>query len=91
MLPLITGFLCSIVFLGATDLEKEKSLHENFWNNIIKDYEVETKTQANSRNRVLTEFEKLHMKDNTNLPSIVIDVSAILVATTTFRIPFLGT
>ncbi|MBC8188947.1 MAG: hypothetical protein H8E75_00750, partial [Puniceicoccaceae bacterium] len=53
---MITGFLCSIVFLGATDLEKEKSLHENFWNNIIKDYGVETKTQANSRNRVLTEL-----------------------------------
>ena len=34
MLRLITGFLCSIVFLDATDLETEKRKHENFWNNI---------------------------------------------------------
>ena len=56
MLRLITGFLWSIVFLDATDLETEKSLHENFWDNVIKDYELETKTQANSRNRVLTKL-----------------------------------
>ena len=56
MLHLITGFLCSTVFLHATDLETEKRLHENFWDNVIKDYELETKTQANSRNRVLTKL-----------------------------------
>ena len=71
MLRLITGFLCSIVFLDATDLETEKRQHENFWNNIIKDYGIETKTQANSRNRVLTElrvFEgKLTIKGTTKL------------------------
>ena len=71
MLRLMTGFLCSIVFLDATDLEIEKRQHENFWNNIIKDYGVETKTQANSRNRVLTElriFEgKLTVEGTTKL------------------------
>ena len=56
MLRLITGFLCSMVFLSATDLATEKRLHENFWDNVIKDYSIETKTQANSRNRVLTEL-----------------------------------
>jgi hypothetical protein len=71
MLRLMTGFLCSIVFLNATDLEIEKRQHENFWDNIIKDYGVETKTQANSRNRVLTElriFEgKLTVEGTTKL------------------------
>jgi agarase len=57
MLRIITGFLCSIVFLHATDLETEKRLHENFWEKVITDYEVETKTQANSRSRVLTELQ----------------------------------
>ena len=56
MLRLITAFLYSILFLDATDLETEKRLHDNFWDNVIKDYELETKTQANSRNRVLTKL-----------------------------------
>ena len=71
MLRLMTGFLCSIILLDATDLEIEKRQHESFWNNIIKDYGVETKTQANSRNRVLTElgiFEgKLTVEGTTKL------------------------
>jgi len=62
MLRVIAGFLCSIVFLHATDLEKEKRLHENFWGKVITDYEVETKTQANSRNRVLTELQIFECK-----------------------------
>jgi len=57
MLRFMSGFLCSIVFLSATDLETEKRLHNNFWDRVITDYEVETKTQANSRNRVLTELQ----------------------------------
>ncbi len=73
MLCLMTGFLCSIVFLDATDLETEKSLHDNFWDNVIKDYEIETKTQANSRNRVLTGlriFEGRHTVEGTTKLSI---------------------
>jgi agarase len=73
MLHLITGFLCSIVFLHATDLETEKRLHENFWDIVIKDYEIETKTQANSRNRVLTKlgiFEGNRVIDGTTQVTI---------------------
>ena len=68
MLRFITCFLCSIASLHATDLATERRLHKNFWNNVIKDYELETKTQANSRNRVLTElriFEGKRVIDGT--------------------------
>ena len=68
MLRFITCFLSSIASLHATDLATERRLHENFWGNVIKDYELETKTQANSRNRVLTElriFEGKRVIDGT--------------------------
>ena len=56
MLRLIICLLGSVIFLNATDLETEKSLHDNFWDNVIKDYELETKNHANSRDQVLTEL-----------------------------------
>ena len=56
MLRLIICLLGSVIFLNATDLETEKSLHDNFWDNVIKDYELETKNHANSRDQVITEL-----------------------------------
>ena len=64
MLSLITGLLGSIVFLHATDLETEKSLHDNFWDNVIKDYEIETKTQANWHCRDLDEKSQFYIRQS---------------------------
>ena len=38
-------------------MQKEKRLHENFWTNVLKDFKVETRTQANSRETILTAVE----------------------------------
>ncbi|CAI8257794.1 MAG: Beta-porphyranase A [Opitutia bacterium UBA7350] len=36
------------------DIERAQQMHENFWGKLLKQYEVEFRTQANSREQVLT-------------------------------------
>lgn len=54
---LLCLFVCSIAAAETTDLDKEKQLHQNLWSNVIKEFVVETRTQANSRETILTEIE----------------------------------
>lgn len=54
---LLCLFICSIAAAETTDLDREKQLHENLWSNVIKEFEVETRTQANSRETILTEIQ----------------------------------
>jgi hypothetical protein len=50
-------FLLTFVITHATDMERERALHENLWSNVIKDFEAETRIQANSRETTLTAIQ----------------------------------
>lgn len=56
LLCLLTG---ALIEANASDLEKEKRLHEQLWNHVVNEFDVKTRIQANSRETILTEIEIL--------------------------------
>jgi agarase len=55
------GLLGLFVVVNAadelSDIERARQMHEKFWNKVVQQYPVESRTQANSRERVLTTLE----------------------------------
>ncbi len=54
---LLCLLICLISTSLASDLEIEKRLHEELWTRVVQDFEVETRTQANSRETMLTAIQ----------------------------------
>jgi agarase len=54
---LLISFFTSADAEELSDIEKARQMHETFWSEVVKNYAVKERTQANSRESVLTDLE----------------------------------
>ncbi len=47
----------SYTCIANTDIERERDLHDQLWSDVVQKFDAKTRTQANSRESILTEVE----------------------------------